>query len=92
MATTYLSIFFNSRSLHGERLMFFEFLIHGSFSIHAPRMGSDRAARCQEYRSYVSIHAPRMESDAFRFEKVLCNQNVSIHAPRMESDGGRISL
>ena len=57
-------------------------------SIHAPRMGSDRAVRVA-YQQVVgiSIHAPRMGSDDLDGRAGLHSASISIHAPRMGSDG-----
>ena len=54
-------------------------------SIHAPRMGSDRAPQHGGSHRGISIHAPRMGSDAARQDDVH-GRAISIHAPRMGSD------
>ena len=43
--------------------MFFEFLIHGSFSIHAPVWGATNYLEKNDRAEEISIHAPRMGSD-----------------------------
>ena len=79
---------FNPRSPDGERpwvplMRLLSFLI----SIHAPRMGSDGAARSVGSRlSGISIHAPRMGSDDVLAQADPAIDPISIHAPRMGSD------
>ena len=78
---------FNPRSPDGERRFDAHDGAHeGGISIHAPRMGSDRAtegpARSQ---LTISIHAPRMGSDLEKQIAALQGK-ISIHAPRMGSD------
>ncbi len=59
-------VYFNPRPPHGERL-----LAHLgeqailNISIHAPRMGSDKAKDETKNQICISIHAPRMGSDCF---------------------------
>ena len=59
-------------------------------SIHAPREGSDLAARAHPGVGGISIHAPREGSD-FRFTSVYNKRRISIHAPREGSDTSQLS-
>ena len=87
MATTYLSIFFNSRSPHGERQSKHEILIiriYFQFTLPAWRATGEPIVDVSAF--IFSILAPRMESD----KEISCDFSgsfiFSIHAPRMESD------
>ena len=55
-------------------------------SIHAPRVGSDRAALTAEDAAPISIHAPRVGSDDSRQAMNYKEPKISIHAPRVGSD------
>ena len=58
-----ISIHFNPRSPHGERLSFWTVYDVSRISIHAPRMGSDTQIFITIFTTSISIHAPRMGSD-----------------------------
>ncbi len=59
---------FNPRSPCGERPDFSRWVgaARSSVSIHAPRVGSDKAGRRPDPARAVSIHAPRVGSDAVK--------------------------
>ena len=79
---------FNPRSPHGERrLAGCPCRQHPAISIHAPRTGSDWAARQRrEVKRNISIHAPRTGSDGQAGAADAAGHPISIHAPRTGSD------
>ena len=56
-------------------------------SIHAPRVGSDKATNGRQGILPISIHAPRVGSDELPIGS-RGRFSISIHAPRVGSDVG----
>ena len=80
---------FNPRSPHGERPIPVWHKSRGKdISIHAPRTGSDAAARSTfaQSRAFQSTLPARGATHHKRFRQVA--KNISIHAPRTGSDMG----
>ena len=54
-------------------------------SIHAPRVGRDRARRRCDHAADISIHAPRVGRDVID-NRCRTAEDISIHAPRVGRD------
>ena len=85
MATTYLSIFFNSRSPHGERLNQYVLVkLHLIFQFTLPTWRATKQTRNIDYSDIFSIHAPRMESDRGANRRCICIHLFNSRSPHGE--------
>ena len=85
MATTYLSIFFNSHSPHGERLNQYVLVkLHFIFQFTLPTWRATKQTRNIDYSDIFSIHAPRMESDREANRRCICIHLFNSRSPHGE--------